>query len=415
MVTYWQSWHDAYRDPSSSLSRRLRVVQERISQWLDATAPRPVRVLSLCAGDGRDLLEVLAVRDDAHRVSATLIELDDALAERAREAAAARPAIQVRNADAGDPLAYADLPPADLVLLCGVLGNVPATDVAHTIAVLPALCADGARVIWTRTRREPDLTPGVRTWFGDNGFREVDFVALPDSAASVGVADLVATPGTTVGPERLFTFVPESTNAKTLAVYEQQADRYSETAAPAPDWHVRFLDRIAATLPTGATVLELGSGTGGDARYLRSCGLAVQPSDGAAAFVTAMQRNGLPALRIDVLTDDLGGPWDAVVAFAMLLHLSPDELGHVLTRIHRAVRPDGMLALSVKEGDGAGWSDHRLGLPRHFTYWRPTPLTRLLADRGWRVDFLERKSGPRDDWIQLTATRHPQATVTLNG
>ncbi|HEY6741727.1 MAG TPA: hypothetical protein VI110_05150, partial [Lapillicoccus sp.] len=75
-MTYWESWHGAYVDPSSSLSRRLAVVRDRIDQWLDGTAPRPVRVVSLCAGDGRDLLEVLASRGDADRVTGTLVELD---------------------------------------------------------------------------------------------------------------------------------------------------------------------------------------------------------------------------------------------------------------------------------------------------------------------------------------------------
>ena len=123
-------------------------------------------MVSLCAGDGRDLLEVLAGRDDADRVTATLVELDPRLAGHARDRARGWSGIEVRTADAGDHEVYADLPPADLVLLCGVLGNISDADVEHTIAMLPALCAPDARVIWTRTRRPPDLTGGVRTWFG---------------------------------------------------------------------------------------------------------------------------------------------------------------------------------------------------------------------------------------------------------
>ena len=121
-----------------------------------------------------------------------------------------------------------------------------------------------------------------------------------------------------------------------------------------------------------------------------------------------MQRDGLSPLLLDVLRDDLGGPWDAVVAFAVLLHLTPDELACVLDQTHTAVRPGGRLALSVKEGDGSAWSDHKLGRPRFFTYWRPDPLARLLDEHGWTVDDLERQAGdpgrldPRD--------RHPPVT-----
>ena len=402
-MTYWESWHGAYTDPSSSLSRRLAVVQGCVDRWLDGTAPRSVQVVSLCAGDGRDLLDVLASRDDGGRVTGTLVELHPGLAGQAREAARRWPNIEVRTADAGETRVYADLPPADLALVCGVFGNVSAADVERTVAALPALLAPGGRVIWTRTRRPPDLTLAVRKWFEHNGFREVDFVPIPDSLAAVGVADLVAGPSAALPPGRLFTFEGESPHHRTLDVYEQGAERYEATQGPPRTWYLAFLDRIATSLGAGAAVLELGSGTGEAAHYLADHGLVVQPSDGAVAFVERMRDTGLSPVRLDVLTDDLGGPWDAVVAFAVLLHLTREELGTVLDRMREAVRPGGLLAFTVKEGDGSAWSDHRLGSPRFFTFWRAGPLAEVLADHCWTVQELERHAGDRDDWILVMA------------
>ena len=188
----------------------------------------------------------------------------------------------MRTADAGDPETYAGDPPADLVLLCGIFGNVSDADIEHAVAVLPALCAPGARVIWTRTRRPPDLTPQVRAWFTHNGFREVAFDPVPDSMAAVGVAELVTPPPSEPDHGRLFTFVPASSNARTLEVYEHHADRYRSSLGTAPDWHIAFLDHVAASLPPEASVLELGFGTGMNARFLTDRGLVVQPSDAAA-------------------------------------------------------------------------------------------------------------------------------------
>jgi hypothetical protein len=74
--TDWAAWHAGYADPASPLSQRLAVVQAQVAQWLDRTHPRPVVVTSACAGDGRDLLDVLTGRPDAARVTATLVELD---------------------------------------------------------------------------------------------------------------------------------------------------------------------------------------------------------------------------------------------------------------------------------------------------------------------------------------------------
>ncbi len=209
-MTDWVAWHAAYGDPGSSLPRRLAVVRSEIGRWLDETAPRPVTVLSLCAGDGRDLLGALAGRADGGRVSATLVELDPQLCQRARDAARATAGsgIEVRCADAGTLESYAACPPADLVLACGVFGNVSDADVEGTIAGLPALCAEGARVVWTRHRREPDLTPRIREWFTINGFHEVAFITPEGDLTAIGVHDLVTRPreSTTAPGPRLFTF-----------------------------------------------------------------------------------------------------------------------------------------------------------------------------------------------------------------
>src|SRR6266508_2492219 len=56
----WQAWHRPYDDPDSPLSRRLHVVQELVRAVLDQAAPGSITAISICAGEGRDLLGVLA-------------------------------------------------------------------------------------------------------------------------------------------------------------------------------------------------------------------------------------------------------------------------------------------------------------------------------------------------------------------
>jgi hypothetical protein len=205
--TDWRAWHGGYADPASPLSQRLAVVQAQVAQWLDRTHPRPVVVTSACAGDGRDLLDVLTCRPDAARVTATLVELDADLAAAAAATAAGLPGVSVRCADAGSTEAYAGCAPADLLLLCGVLGNVSDEDAASTVAALPGLCAPGATVVWTRHRRDPDLTPAIRGWFAAAGFAEESFTAPDDGVWSVGVHRLTGPPQPLGASRRLFTFV----------------------------------------------------------------------------------------------------------------------------------------------------------------------------------------------------------------
>ena len=85
------------------------------------------------------------------RVRARLIELDPRNAESAR--AFARKAdldrVEVVTADASETNAYLGAVPADLVLMCGVFGNVSDEDVERTVRLLPGFCAREALVIWT--------------------------------------------------------------------------------------------------------------------------------------------------------------------------------------------------------------------------------------------------------------------------
>ena len=206
-MTDWVRWHDPYGDPSSALSRRLRIVQGHIADWLDGRQDAALTVVSACAGQGPDLIEVLGRRGDAGRVYATLLEADPRNAEAARAAAAELSTVEVRRADAGDLASYRDAIPADLVLMVGVFGNISEDDVRRTVAALPHLCRPAATVIWTRSRRPPDLTGSIRTWFTDAGFAEHAFDAPEDALFSVGVHRLTRTPRTPPPTGRLFSFL----------------------------------------------------------------------------------------------------------------------------------------------------------------------------------------------------------------
>jgi hypothetical protein len=208
-VTDWNAWPAPYDDPGSSLSRRLRIIQQHLRTWLDDSSPRDVRVLSLCAGDARDLIEVLEERDDAARVSGVLVELDSRICARAAAALAEAElhSVVVREGDAADTSLFADAVPADLVILAGVFGNVSDDDVRGTIEALPMMCQPDAVVIWTRHRNPPDLTTTIRRWFGEAGFEEKAFTAPVDAIFSVGLHRYQGPTQPWAPPGALFTFI----------------------------------------------------------------------------------------------------------------------------------------------------------------------------------------------------------------
>ena len=188
MVRDWHAWYGGYDDPDSSLSRRLTVVRGQLAALLDGEGP--VRLLSLCSGDGRDTIPVLEAANRS--VSAVLVELDPALAA---VAAAGPVPVEVRTTDAGTTDCAVGAVPADVVMACGIFGNVTDEDVARTVTTLPSLLAPGGHVIWTRGRSTPhdpstydgDPSELVRSVFAEAGFEEVAFVRPNDASFRVGV------------------------------------------------------------------------------------------------------------------------------------------------------------------------------------------------------------------------------------
>ncbi|MEU2751669.1 hypothetical protein ABZ613_36270 [Streptomyces collinus] len=60
------AWHGGYDTADSWTARRLRTVRQQIRRALDDAPPGPLKVISLSAGDGRDLLHVLAGHSRRH-------------------------------------------------------------------------------------------------------------------------------------------------------------------------------------------------------------------------------------------------------------------------------------------------------------------------------------------------------------
>lgn len=205
----WTQWHRGYAE-NSGLSRRLEAVQRAIARALDQAPFGPIRVLSLCAGDGRDLLGVLRTHPRAPDVQAHLIETDPELrtiGEAAASAMGVRRTTWSGN-DAGNTSSYLGAVPADLHLLCGIFGNVSGADIERTIRELPHLSRAGATVIWTRGRWPPDATPSIRRWVSEAGFEELDFYPVPETLYAVGSARLRTDPRPYRPGRTLFTFLP---------------------------------------------------------------------------------------------------------------------------------------------------------------------------------------------------------------
>jgi len=202
-----------------------------------------------------------------------------------------------------------------------------------------------------------------------------------------------------------------STVDDTVRAYDVDAAAYAANGAAMPDSVRRDIEELAEHLGAGARVLEIGSGGGRDARQMEELGLRVRRTDIAPGFVSLLRAQGHDADVLDPLTDNLAspdGPYDAVWANASLLHVIRADLSVVLRRLAAVSRPGAQLRISVKEGDGEGWSTHgSIGNPRHFTYWRANSLSDVVVGAGWRDVQIAHQPGTKNNesWLEVSAVR----------
>ena len=185
------------------------MVIELLGEAVDAAPPGPVRLVSLCAGQGDDVLTVAEGHPRGADLRGRLVELDptNADAARSRVAALGHPGLEVRTGDAGTTDACAGAVPADVVVACGIFGNITLDDIQRTIALFPSLCAPGARVVWTRHPRDPGVLDAIESAFAAAGFAQERVVIDEERWFGVGRHRLVRDPDPFEPGRALFSFV----------------------------------------------------------------------------------------------------------------------------------------------------------------------------------------------------------------
>lgn len=187
----WLEWHDLY-NTEPKLQQRLQIVREYISHSLDASPPGIIRVVSACAGDGRDLLGTLANHPRAKDVHARLVEINPQLVERGRatiESLDLTQQIEFINGDATISSNYVEAVPADIVIVCGIFGNLAdEAELNRLLGNLSFLSKQGAFVIWTRGHSNGiPYSETVRRFLRESEFEEVNFKLTATADMGVGL------------------------------------------------------------------------------------------------------------------------------------------------------------------------------------------------------------------------------------
>ena len=131
------------------------------------------------------------------------------------------------------------------------------------------------------------------------------------------------------------------------------APTYDATDAPMTDTHRRFVERVVDACPPRGSVLDVPCGTGKYFGIVLGAGrsvVGIDRSQGMLDQARAKQR----AVRLEKgALQDLAfeAAFDGVISVDAMENVPPEDWPLVLANLARAVRPDGLVYLTVEEVD----------------------------------------------------------------
>ncbi len=159
-------------------------------------------------------------------------------------------------------------------------------------------------------------------------------------------------------------------------------------------------------LPRGARALDYGCGIGRELAWMHRQGCVVEGLDGAPEFVRAARRQ-CPGITVQLARFETArlarGRYDGIWCNAALMHVPPAELRRQLRRLRQALRPAGVLGLTLSWGRSHRAASDDWIPGRYIACYSKPEVAGML--RGWVVRELRVVSnvGRKGRWVQAIA------------
>ena len=142
----------------------------------------------------------------------------------------------------------------------------------------------------------------------------------------------------------------EQRRAAVIAEYDADAPRYDDNDYPS-DTQRKWVVRLAQRLPAGSLVLDAPCGTGKYFSVVATAGHRVFGIDQSAGMLEQARARGIAVSLEHMALQDLAckQDFDAVLTIDAMEHVPPEEWPIVLAHLHRALRPGGLLYMTVEE------------------------------------------------------------------
>ena len=193
---------------------------------------------------------------------------------------------------------------------------------------------------------------------------------------------------------------------ETIETYRNNFDKYVERTPNEPigefkDW----IDSFAVHVSPGGSILEIGSASGRDARYLKSKGFLVTCSDVIPEALSRLSAQGFETEEYD-FRDAPNMTWinkfDGFFANASLLHASQEVFEWTLGNVPRILKIGGIAAFSLKSGEGEEITFEKMDAPRYFRYHSESEIREILTSLSFEI--LSISHAEQGKWLHVIAS-----------
>ena len=140
---------------------------------------------------------------------------------------------------------------------------------------------------------------------------------------------------------------------KTLKYYNTNANSFASSTRSVD--FTQTQDKFLRLLPSTATILDFGCGSGRDTKYFLDAGMRVDATDGSEELCKlASEYTGIPVQQMLFEELDAKAQYDGIWACTSILHLPKDVLQDVFKKMLEALKEHGVIYTSFKYGTFEG-------------------------------------------------------------
>ena len=194
---------------------------------------------------------------------------------------------------------------------------------------------------------------------------------------------------------------------QTIDTYNKKAREYDdETVSFWQDIPKTFVNKFAEL--SGENIINVGSGPGRDGLLLQQLGKKVTCVDASEEMIKLSAERGLNSILADF--NNLPFPdksFDAVWSYTAILHVPKDSVKRSLGEISRVLKPSGIFALGLIEGDGEGYRESSgVNSPRWFSFYQKDEIVDLCSSLGFDLVYFDTFKPRSKNYLNFIFRKH---------